>query len=72
MDPKAQKLRIIGYCCSGYKLWDEEQCKLVIGRNVVFDKSPKTINKEENYDNRNISGEKSQEEKKCELKDCKY
>lgn len=36
LEPKGKKLRMVGYSPSGYRLWDEDQQKVVIERNVLF------------------------------------
>lgn len=37
MDPKATKMIMMGYASNGYRLFDPEKKKIVIGRNVTFD-----------------------------------
>ena len=36
LDPHCKKLRMIGYADNGYRLWDEEENKVIHARNVIF------------------------------------
>lgn len=40
LDPKGKRLIMMGYCSSGYKLWDEEKQKMIAARNVIFNENP--------------------------------
>lgn len=37
LDPHCKKLRMIGYADNGYRLWDEEEKKVIHARNVIFE-----------------------------------
>lgn len=39
LSPHSKKLKLVGYCNNGYRLWDEEKCKVVMSRSVTFDES---------------------------------
>lgn len=39
MNNKGLKCRFVGYTESGYRLWNEEENKLIHCRNVIFDES---------------------------------
>ncbi|VEN40759.1 unnamed protein product [Callosobruchus maculatus] len=48
LDAKGRKLIMVGYSPSGYRLWDEENNRVVEGRNVVFDEAFNNSNECEN------------------------
>lgn len=37
LDSHSKKLIMVGYTDNGYRLWDDEHKKIVLGRNIVFD-----------------------------------
>lgn len=39
LDPKCKKLYHVGYTVNGYRLWDAEKKKIVVGRDIVFDEN---------------------------------
>lgn len=39
LDPKAVKTIMVGYTTNGYRLYDPEKRKIVVGRNVTFDEN---------------------------------
>lgn len=39
IDSKSRKLYMVGYTVNGYRLWDSDQRKVVMARDVVFDES---------------------------------
>lgn len=45
-DPKAKKMVMVGYSLNGYKLWDEENERVIVARNVIFDEK---IQKDEKH-----------------------
>lgn len=67
LDSHSQKLIMVGYVDNGYRLWDEENKKIVLGRNVVFDetnekKIPIEISSESNEEKEETQTEKERKE----------
>lgn len=49
LDEKSIKMKLVGYANVGYRLWDSEKKKIVISRDVIFDRGQKKI-EDENLD----------------------
>lgn len=43
LDSRSEKLKMVGYADNGYRLWNENQRKIVIGRNVIFDEKKREL-----------------------------
>lgn len=61
LDPKCQKLIMIGYTANGYRLWDAEKYKIITGRDITFLEGDQTTNKEVWIENSNELEEPGEE-----------
>lgn len=45
-DSRSKKCRMVGYCANGYRLWCQEEKKIVLGRDVIFEESRYNFNED--------------------------
>lgn len=64
LDPRTEKMIMVGYADNGYRLWDEKDERIVHGRNIVFNEQRREV---ENKVVPSI-GENKQNKQKFELK----
>nr|CAI5831806.1 unnamed protein product [Callosobruchus analis] len=71
LDSHCNKLKMIGYAENGYRLWDENERKIVHARNVVFDEESEQNSNMRNVENLLQDDEESQPKllEKEDLKD---
>lgn len=43
LDPRSEKMIMVGYADNGYRLWNEKEGKIVHGRNIIFEEQKKEL-----------------------------